>query len=116
VSGGKAEPLFANGESGQALSWTRDRQYILMRRNNAKTGSDLVAVATTGEPREVVVAQSPYDETEGQFSPDGRWVAFVSNESGHPDRKRQRADCRVGELDEEAGEVTGCRSSPAGWR
>jgi len=82
VSGGKAEPLFANGESGQALSWTRDRQYILMRRNSAKSDPDLVAVATSGEPREVVVAQSQYDETEGQFSPDGRWVAFVSNESG----------------------------------
>jgi Tol biopolymer transport system component/tRNA A-37 threonylcarbamoyl transferase component Bud32 len=82
VSGGKAEPLFANGEKGLALSWTRDRQYILIRRNSAKTGQDLVAVATTGEPREVVVAQSPYDVTEGQFSPDGRWVAFVSNESG----------------------------------
>ena len=23
-----------------------------------------------------------YDETEGQFSPDGRWLAYVSNESG----------------------------------
>ena len=85
MSGGKAEPLFANGEQGLALSWTRDRQYILMRRDNSKTGADLVAVATMGEPREVVVAQSQYDETEGQFSPDGRWVVFVSNESGRPE-------------------------------
>jgi len=28
------------------------------------------------------VAQSPFDETEGQFSPDGKWIAFVSNDSG----------------------------------
>jgi Tol biopolymer transport system component len=85
VSGGQAEPLFANNENGLALSWTRDRHYILMRRNGAKSGADLVAVSTTGEPREVVVAQSPYDETEGQFSPGGTWVAFVSNESGRPE-------------------------------
>jgi Tol biopolymer transport system component/tRNA A-37 threonylcarbamoyl transferase component Bud32 len=85
VSGGKAEPLFANGENGLALSWTRDRQYILIRRDGATSGSDLVAVATGGERREVVVAQSQYDETEGQFSSDGRWVAFVSNDSGRPD-------------------------------
>jgi Tol biopolymer transport system component len=39
----------------------------------------------TGESREVAVAQSQYDETEGQFSPDGQWVAFVSGESGRPD-------------------------------
>jgi hypothetical protein len=31
------------------------------------------------------VAQSQYDETEGQFSPDGKWVAFVTNESGRPE-------------------------------
>ena len=42
-------------------------------------------MATGGEPREVVVAQSQHDETEGQFSPDGKWVAFVSNESGRPE-------------------------------
>jgi Tol biopolymer transport system component len=82
VSGGKAEPLFAIGENGIALSWTRDRQYILMLRTSAQGSSDLVAVATGGAPRQVVVAQSQNDETEGQFSPDGKWVAFVSNESG----------------------------------
>jgi Tol biopolymer transport system component/tRNA A-37 threonylcarbamoyl transferase component Bud32 len=82
VSGGKAEPLFADRENGLPLSWTRDRHYILIRRDGGTSGSDLVAVATGGERREVVVAQSQHDETEGQFSPDGRWVAFVSNESG----------------------------------
>jgi Tol biopolymer transport system component len=85
VSGGKAEPLFAKGEHGQAVSWTRDRRYILLRRAGATSGSDLIAVAAQGEPHEVVVAQSPADETEGQFSPDGSLVAFVSNESGRPE-------------------------------
>ena len=46
VNGGKAEPLFANGETGLALSWTRDRRYILLRRDGATSGADLVAVAT----------------------------------------------------------------------
>jgi Tol biopolymer transport system component len=81
VNGGKPEPLFAQATRGTALAWTRDRQYVLLRRDNGTTG-DLVAVSMTGEPREVNVAQSPSDETEGQFSPDGKWIAFVSNESG----------------------------------
>ena len=85
LSGGKAEPLFAGGENGLPLSWTRDRRFILIRRDGATSGSDLVAVATEGERREVVVAQSQYDEAEGQFSPDGKWVAFGSNESGRPE-------------------------------
>jgi Tol biopolymer transport system component/tRNA A-37 threonylcarbamoyl transferase component Bud32 len=85
VAGGTGEPLFADGEQGLALSWTRDRGHILLRRDGGSTGADLVAVATGGEAREVIVAQSSRDETEGQFSPDGKWVAFVSNDSGRPE-------------------------------
>jgi Tol biopolymer transport system component len=85
TTGGKAEPLFSNDESGQAVSWTRDRRYILLLRNTATGGGDLVAVGMGGEPREVVVAQTRAAETEGQFSPDGRWVAFVSDDTGRPE-------------------------------
>jgi hypothetical protein len=28
------------------------------------------------------VAQGPYDERDGQFSPDGKWVAYETDESG----------------------------------
>ena len=85
VSGGPAEPLFSSGDPrGTVVSWTRDRQYTLLRRENPKTNADLVAVATS-EPREIVVVQSAYDEIEGQFSPDGKWVAFVSTDSGRPE-------------------------------
>jgi serine/threonine protein kinase/Tol biopolymer transport system component len=81
VNGGNPEPLFAPPRRGMALSWTRDRRYVLLRREIGTSG-DLIAVAMTGEPREINVVTSSADETEGQFSPDGRWVAFVSNESG----------------------------------
>lgn len=67
------------------LSWTRDRRYALLLRIGAQGETDIAAVATADEPREVRVANSQYAETEGQFSPDGRWVAFVSNESGRPE-------------------------------
>jgi Tol biopolymer transport system component len=30
----------------------------------------------------VPVVQSPFNETHGQFSPDGRWIVYASNESG----------------------------------
>jgi Tol biopolymer transport system component len=84
LGGGEATPLFAD-ESGAALSWTRDRRYVLIRRNTAKSGADLVAVAADGGAPPVPISQSPHDETEGQFSPDGKWVALVSNDSGRPE-------------------------------
>jgi Tol biopolymer transport system component len=90
VTGGRAEPLFTNGENGLVLSWTRDRRYALIRRDSIASGADLVAVGTGDQRPEVVVANSRYDETEGQFSPDGRWVAFASNESGRPEVFVQR--------------------------
>ena len=82
VNGGKPEQLFAKNEDGLVLAWTRDRRHLLLRRDRANTGADLVAVSPGSESPEVVVAQSQRDETEGQFSPDGQWVAFGSNESG----------------------------------
>jgi Tol biopolymer transport system component len=36
--------------------------------------------ADTGKP--FPVAQSPFDERDGQFSPDGKWIAYQSDESG----------------------------------
>jgi serine/threonine protein kinase len=81
VTGGTAAPLFSRAETGIALSWTRDRNHILIRRANPKTGLDLITTSPAGQQTSIV-AQSRYDETEGQFSPDGRLVAFVSNDSG----------------------------------
>jgi hypothetical protein len=80
VNGGVAAP-FLKGETGVVLSWTHDRHYVLVRRNGEKTGADLIAVGADGQAP-VIVAQSPHDETEGQFSPDGKWVAFVASDSG----------------------------------
>ena len=82
VDGGPAEPLFPGFEGGMALGWSRDRRWVLMRRGTEADGADLFARSVQDGRMEVVITQSPADEPEGQFSPDGRWVAFVSNESG----------------------------------
>ena len=63
---------------------TYSRQYALLRRENPETNADLVAVATRDQ-KELIVAQSHYDELEGQFSPDSKWVALVSTDSGRPE-------------------------------
>ena len=65
-----------------------DGSLLLYYRNDPKTGGDLWVLpltqaaggAKTG-PR--IFLQTPFTENRPQFSPDGQWVAYASNESGH---------------------------------
>jgi Tol biopolymer transport system component len=63
--------------------WSRDGRFLLYRVADPKTGYDLAAIPIPGDTsKPIVVANSPFEERGGQFSPDGHWVAYQSNESG----------------------------------
>jgi hypothetical protein len=38
-----------------------------------------------GDRKPIPIAQTPADERDGQFSPDGKWVAYQSDETGEPE-------------------------------
>ena len=76
------QPLLVTPQSKSPLDWSRDGRFLLYGTNDLKTGSDLWALPMTGDRRPFAVVQSVFDEIEGQFSPDGRWLAYASNESG----------------------------------
>ncbi len=64
-------------------SWSPDGRYLIYAQVNPATGSaDLFALPVAGDRRPLVLADTPANEDQGQFSPDGRWVAYTSNESG----------------------------------
>jgi serine/threonine protein kinase/Tol biopolymer transport system component len=65
-----------------ALDWSSDERFVLFQTTDSKTGWDLWALPMTGDRKPFAVANAPFEELEGQFSPDGRWVAYQSNESG----------------------------------
>jgi Tol biopolymer transport system component len=44
--------------------------------------SDLMAIPVEPGAKPFVVVQTPGSDNQGQFSPDGHWVAYSSNESG----------------------------------
>ena len=46
------------------------------------TRIDLWVLPLTGERKPFPVAETSFDEGQGRFSPDGRWVAYASNETG----------------------------------
>ncbi len=78
--------LLASAEPKMAMSWSADGQWLLYSNRHPKTGLDLLAAPTAAptasDSKPIPGIQTPFDETAGQFSPDGRWVAFQSNESG----------------------------------
>ena len=47
-----------------------------------KTKDDLWLLPTDGDRKAVTFLQTPANEGEGQFSPGGEWMAYVSDESG----------------------------------
>jgi hypothetical protein len=55
---------------------------LLYAQQDSKTASDLWAMPLSGDRKAIPVVQTPFDEVQGQISPDGQWLAYVSNESG----------------------------------
>jgi serine/threonine protein kinase/Tol biopolymer transport system component len=62
--------------------WSPDGRVLLYVNQGETTGSDLWALPLEGARTPFPVVQTPFAEDEGQFSPDGRWIAYRSNESG----------------------------------
>ncbi len=70
--------------STYAQSWSPDGAHILFRVQTSRTGYDIhVLDLATGKEQSYV--SGPADESQGQFSPDGNWVAYTSTESGRPE-------------------------------
>jgi Tol biopolymer transport system component len=72
-------------DAGPPMSWSPDGQFLLYSRPDPKTGLDLWILAMTGERKPRTVVQTVGDQFGGEFSPDGRWLAYESNESGRLD-------------------------------
>ena len=66
----------------QASDWSRDGRYLLFRSQSPTTRYDIWAVAPDEGKKAFPVVQTAFDERDAQFSPDGKWIAFESNESG----------------------------------
>jgi Tol biopolymer transport system component len=82
VSTGRKELLFQAPTETFASDTSPDGRELVYQQMNPKTGWDLWVrpLGRTGEP--VSILQTDADERSARMSPDGRWVAFVSNTSG----------------------------------
>jgi serine/threonine protein kinase len=82
VAGSSSEELLITDESKQATDWSQDGQYLLYRSLNPKTGWDIWVFPLTGDKKPFPVVRTDFEERDAQFSPDGEWIAYQSNDSG----------------------------------
>jgi Tol biopolymer transport system component len=77
-NGAAEETLFFSGEGAErAFSWSPDGRYILFQ-----TATDLFALPLTGERKPVPLVTTSFTTSRARFSPDGRWLAYTSYETG----------------------------------
>ena len=80
---GAAEMLIKMNTLSVPKSFSPDGRYLLYAQVNPVTGADLLALPLDKrDPLPLILAQTTANEDQGQFSPDGHWVAYTSNESG----------------------------------
>jgi hypothetical protein len=66
-----------------AASISHDGQFLLYARAAGNANVDLWLLPLSGTPKpQLLLGNTSYDEREGRFSPDGRLIAYTSNESG----------------------------------
>jgi hypothetical protein len=89
VSGGGVEELlYADGDDKYPTSWSTDGKFLLFDRFSYKKANSIWILPVTGNPgsrKPVPLAQSPSGEENGEFSPDGRWISYTSQESAGPE-------------------------------
>ena len=82
--GGSSEAEITGITTGwqRPIEWSRDGRFITFDGLEKTTGFDIWYVEMTNPPKATPYLATPANEIGGTISPDGRWIAYLSNESG----------------------------------
>ncbi len=82
VGGGDDAEIFDGPNQEIPLDWSRDGRFILFRSQTQVSRVELWAMPLAGSRTPFPIVQSGSDVRSARFSPDGKWIAIESNESG----------------------------------
>ncbi len=83
ADGSGQEELLLNNKNWQfANSWSADGRFLSFGEQDPKTGQDIWILPVGGDRKPYPFVNSSFREWFGEFSRDGRWIAYQSNESG----------------------------------
>jgi hypothetical protein len=78
-----AERIVASDNMQVAGSWQADDQTVAFVEHRPNTGRDILLFTRGGGATARPWLASQHEESAPHISPDGRWLAYVSNQSGH---------------------------------
>ena len=67
------------------FSWSPDDKAVLFMMPAATTAADLWTVSLSSDHKATPLLQTVFAENHGQISPDGKWLAYTSTETGTPE-------------------------------
>jgi Tol biopolymer transport system component len=74
--------LLATPQNKFAADWSSDGKFVLYVSNDPEKNYDIWALPIGEDRTPFPVVRTGSDERDAQFSPDGRWIAYQSNDSG----------------------------------
>jgi Tol biopolymer transport system component len=80
--GGSEEPLWESPRQKNVDDWSPDGRFLLFNEEDPISLRDMWVLPLNGDRKPFVFLKTNSQEHRGQFSPDGRFVAYVSNEPG----------------------------------
>jgi serine/threonine protein kinase/Tol biopolymer transport system component len=82
---GTEERLLESDRHIEPMDWSRDGQFLIYSLNDPNTGADVWALPLAGRQQPFPVLHSAFNESQPQLSPDGRWLAYDSDQTGRPE-------------------------------
>jgi Tol biopolymer transport system component len=83
---GSTERLFSSHNTHPFPDWSPDGRFLMYAEDvndpSSTTRTDLQLLSLDGSKNIVPYVRTQFAETRGRFSPDGKWVAYTSDESG----------------------------------
>ena len=84
-SAAPAQLLVKSSLAKHPNDWSADGKYLIYDEHTATARQDLLIVPMEGAQTPIPFLTTPADETSAAFSPDVKWIAYSSDESGRPE-------------------------------
>ncbi len=79
---GEAEVVLKSNATKTPSSWSRDGRFLLYSEAGPRTGDDIWVLKLDGDRTPASVLRTEFNENQATFSPDMRWIAYTSTDSG----------------------------------